>query len=512
MLAQLDQFSGPEVQWFALSPLLVLLGGALGMMLVGALTPLWPRGLYGYVSAVIAAVAGGLAMVQWDDISDDGPTTLVGGALAFDTFAMFMTITICIAVLLVSLLTADQLRGTPNEGPEVYALYQVAAIGGIVMASANDLIVLFLGLETLSLAFYVLAASDRRRAESAESGMKYFVLGSFSSAILLYGIALVYGGTGSTNISDIVATLQSTVDLEHPDSLVLAGLALLLAGLAFKVAAVPFHMWTPDVYQGAPSPVTAFLASCGKAAAFAAMLRVLVVALPFYRDDWRPVVWVLAVLSLLGGSVLAVVQNNVKRMLAYSSVSHAGFILVGVEAAGHTAGDPDAGPGLSSVLLYLIIYSVLVIGSFAVVAVVARQSDGDTSLDAFRGLATRRPALALGFTVLLLAQAGVPLTSGFIAKFGVIAAAVEEHSYLIALIAMLAAVIAAYLYLRIMVSMWLGRTDGAEVGEGGPLSVPFTAALTIVAAVGFTLVVGIVPGWLVDAATDATAIGTLPLP
>jgi NADH-quinone oxidoreductase subunit N len=267
-------------------------------------------------------------------------------------------------------------------------------------------------------------------------------------------------------------------------------------------------MWVPDVYQGAPSPVTAFMASAGKAAAFAAMLRVLVVALPFYRDDWRPVVWVLALLTLVGGAVLAVVQTNVKRMLAYSSISHAGFILVGVEAAGHTAGDPDAGPGLSSVLLYLIIYSILVIGSFAVVTVVARDADGDTSLDAFRGLATRRPALALGFTVLLLAQAGVPLTSGFIAKFGVIAAAVDEGSYLLAVIAMVAAVIAAFLYLRIMVSMWLGAADG----EAGPVAVPFTAALTIVAAVGFTLVVGILPGWLVDAASDAAAITFVPLP
>jgi NADH-quinone oxidoreductase subunit N len=508
MLAQADQFTGPEVQWFDLSPMLVLLVGALGLMLVGALTPLWPRTLYGYVSAAIAAAAGVMAMVLWDDISDDGPTTLVGGAIAFDTFAMFVTITICAAVLLVSLLTAEAVRGTPNDGPEVYALYLVAAIGGIVMASANDLIVLFLGLETLSLSLYVLAACNRRSSESAESGLKYFVLGSFSSALLLYGIALVYGGTGSTNIGDMVATLQSTVDLDNPDSLTLAGLALLLAGLAFKVAAVPFHMWVPDVYQGAPSPVTAFMASAGKAAAFAAMLRVLVVALPFYRDDWRPVVWVLALLTLVGGAVLAVVQTNVKRMLAYSSISHAGFILVGVEAAGHTAGDPDAGPGLSSVLLYLIIYSILVIGSFAVVTVVARDADGDTSLDAFRGLATRRPALALGFTVLLLAQAGVPLTSGFIDKFGVIAAAVDEGSYLLAVIAMVAAVIAAFLYLRIMVSMWLGAADG----EAGPVAVPFTAALTIVAAVGFTLVVGILPGWLVDAASDAAAITFVPLP
>lgn len=500
--AQLEEFVGPEVQWWALSPMLTLLGGALALMIVGALTPLWPRGLYAYVSAVIAAVAGALAMVQWHDIAEDGPSTLVGGAIAFDNFAMFATITICAAVLLVSLLTSDYLRGTPNDGPEVYALYLVAGIGGIVMASANDFIVLFLGLETLSLALYVLAAMNRRNTQSGESGIKYFVLGSFASALFLYGIALVYGGTGTTNITEMVVALQSSVDLTNPDSLTLAGLGLMIAGLGFKVASVPFHLWVPDVYQGAPSPVTAFMASAGKVAAFAAMLRVLVVALPFYRDDWRPVIWVLALLSLVVGSVLAVVQTNVKRMLAYSSVSHAGFILVGVEAAGHTAGEADPGPGMSSVLTYLLLYSVLVIGSFAVVAVVARESDGDSSLDAFRGLSSRRPTLALAFTVLLLAQAGVPLTSGFIAKFAVIGAAVEERSYAIAIIAMVAAVIAAFLYLRIMVSMWLAEPDE----DAPPVRVSVGAALAIVAAVGFTLVVGIVPGWLLDAADDAVAI------
>ena len=313
---------------------MILLGGALGLLLVGALTPPWPKRLYAIVSATTAGAAGVMALVLWDDISDNGPTTLVGGALAFDKLAMFMTITICTGVLLVSILSDDYLHDTPNRGPEIYALYLVAAIGGIVMASANDLIVLFLGLETLSLALYVLAASNRRSSESAEAGIKYFVLGGFASAFFLYGIALVYGGTGSTNISEMVVALQTSIDPFSDDTLVLAGIALLIVGLAFKVAAVPFHVWAPDVYQGAPTPVTSFMASVGKAAAFAAMIRVLVVALPFYRDDWRPIIWVLALVTLLGGSILAVVQDNVKRMLAYSSISHAGFILVGVEAAG----------------------------------------------------------------------------------------------------------------------------------------------------------------------------------
>jgi len=294
--------------------------------------------------------------------------------------------------------------------------------------------------------------------------------------------------------------LQDGVDPFGNESLALAGIALLIVGLGFKVASVPFHVWAPDVYQGAPTPVTAFMASVGKAAAFAAMLRVLVIALPFYRDDWRPIIWVLSLLSLVVGSILAVVQDNVKRMLAYSSISHAGFILVGVEAAAHGAGDADPGPGMPSVVMYLILYSVLVIGSFGVVAVVARNSDGDTSLAAFEGLARRRPTLALAFTVFLLAQAGVPFTGGFIAKFGVIQAAVEVDSYAIAIVAMVSAVIAAFLYLRIMVTMWAADpADGAE-----SVAVPFSAGVAILAAVAFTIVVGIAPGWLIDAADQVT--------
>lgn len=501
MLQQIEPFVGPEINWFAFSPMLTLLVGTLVLMLTGALTPQWPKGLYAFATATIAGAAGVLAMVQWDDITDNGTRTLAGGVIADDTLSMFITITICIGVILVALLSDDYLRGTPNDGPEMYALYMVAAIGGIVMASANDLIVLFLGLETLSLALYVLASSNRRSNESAESGIKYFVLGGFASAFFLYGIALVYGATGTTNISEMVVALQDGVDPFGNESLALAGIALLIVGLGFKVAAVPFHVWAPDVYQGAPTPVTAFMASVGKVAAFAAMLRVLVIALPFYRDDWRPIIWVLALLSLVVGSVLAVVQTNVKRMLAYSSISHAGFILVGVEAAAHGAGEADPGPGMAAVVLYLLLYSVLVIGSFAVVTVVSRNSGGDTSLDSFKGLARRRPMLALAFTVFLLAQAGVPLTSGFIAKFGVIQAAVEVDSYAIAIIAMVSAVIAAFLYLRIMVTMW--TSDPVE--GAAPVSIAFSTGFVIALAVVFTIVVGIVPGWLIDAADTVSS-------
>ena len=425
-------------------------------------TPTWPRGGYARLTALTAFVAGGLALFQWNTIDNDGPATLLNGALAFDTLTQFVTITICAATMLVALVTADDLYEAGHDVPEVYALMLVSATGGVVMASANDLIVLFLGLETLSLALYVLAASDRRRAASREAGIKYFVLGGFASAFFLYGVALIYGGTQSTNISEIVRSFQTSVLVDGQDSLVLAGIALLMVGLGFKVAAVPFHVWTPDVYQGAPTAVTAFMASVGKAAAFAAMLRVLVIALPFHRDDWGPAVWVLAVLSLVVGSVLAVVQGDVKRMLAYSSINHAGFILVGVEAASHRAGETQLGNGMPSVTTYLLLYAVLTVGSFAIVAVVARQNGGDTSVDAFNGLSGRQPLLALALTILLLAQAGVPLTAGFVAKWGVVQAAVEEGSYTLAVIAMVTAVVGAFVYLRVMVAVWLRDGDTAR--------------------------------------------------
>ncbi len=492
-----DTLQGPAVDWFALSPLLVLLGGAMVLLVVAALTPRWPKGLYAWFTVGVALAAIVMSFVMWHRIDVDGPSTLVGGAVAFDHFAVWMTVTICVAIALVALATDSYLRRENLEGPEVYALYVLSAIGGIVMASANDLIVLFLGLEILSIALYVLAASNRRRSASQESGMKYFVLGGFSSAFFLYGVALLYGGVGSTNFTTIITSLNATVSLDRKDGMILAGIALLIVGLGFKTSSAPFHFWAPDVYQGAPSPVTGFMASAGKAAAFAALLRVLVVALPNWRDDYRPVIWALAVLTLVVGATMAVVQTDVKRMLAYSSINHAGFMLVGVEAASHLAGQSASGRGVSAVLLYLLLYTVLVTGTFAVVALVARTGDGSTDLASFRGLGRQRPTLALALTVLLLAQAGVPLTSGFVAKFGVIQAAVDVKSYPLAVIAMLTAVISAFLYLRIMVSVWIADPEsGDEARER--VRVPWTAGLGIVVSVGFTIAIGVAPGWLID--------------
>lgn len=489
-------FVGPAIQWFSISPLLALLAGALLLLVVGALTPQWPRGLYAAVSCATSAVAGILAFVLWGDVVDGKSKTLIGGALSLDRFALFATITICVALALVSLITNDYLHREGQDAPEVYGLFLTAAIGAIIMVSANDLLVLFLGLETLSLSLYVLAASNRNKSKSEEAGLKYFILGGFASAFFMYGVAFVFGAVGSTNLGKIAEVLANEQTIPHNDALLLVGIALMLVGFAFKISLVPFQMWTPDVYEGAPTPVTAYLSSVGKVAALGALVRVFVVAFPARMDDWRPAITVLALLTLVFGAVLAVVQTDVKRMLAYSSIAHAGFMLVGLEAASHRGSLGD-NMGVSATMTYLLIYSVVVVGTFGVVNLAASLGDTATSVDDMRGLAKRRPVLALGLTALLLAQAGVPLTSGFVAKFGVIQAAVNSGSYALAIAAMVSAVIAAFLYLRIMVSVWLH-----DPNDDSPLLVPLASGLAIGFAVVFTLIIGLFPGWLLDAARD----------
>jgi NADH-quinone oxidoreductase subunit N len=359
------------------------------------------------------------------------------------------------------------------------------------MASANDLIVLFLGIEVLSLAVYVLAAYHLRRIESQEAALKYFILGAFASAFLLYGIALVYGAVGSTNLSDINAWLAQNILVE--DGLLLAGLAMLLVGLGFKVAAAPFHAWTPDVYQGAPSPVVAWMAAGVKAAGFAALLRVFVTTFGSFSADWRPAMAVLAGASVLVGSLGAALQTDVKRLLAYSSVAHAGFLLIGVEAA--------TARGTSAVFSYLAIYALLAIGSFAVVTLMGGSGDQNHQLEVYHGLGARQPWLAGAFTVLLLAQAGVPLTAGFVAKFGVIAAAADAGSWWLASVAMLATAIAAFAYLRVVVAMYLNDSVSDET-----ITVDRTTCWVISVVVALVMLIGLMPSILLDVARQAVPV------
>jgi NADH-quinone oxidoreductase subunit N len=335
----------------------------------------------------------------------------------------------------------------------------LCSAGAVLMAEAAGFISLFLGLEILSISLYTMSAYHRRRAASGEAGLKYFILGSFSSAIFIYGAALIYGATGSTQFVEIFSFLVGNT-LAH-SGVLLAGMGLVIVGLGFKVAAVPFHFWSPDVYQGAPTPFVGYMAAVAKAGGFAALVRVLMLALPTEASNWRPVIWVLAAASVLVGSVLALVQSDLKRMLAYSSVSQVGYVLIALQA-GTTQ-------GMTAVCFYLFTYTFMVIGTFAVVSVLQGRGETRNDLSSVRGLASRSPWLAGAMLVLLLGQAGIPLTSGFLGKWVVISAAIAKGQYVLGLIGMLGAAIAAFFYLRVALLMYIPAAAGStSVATGGP--------------------------------------------
>jgi NADH-quinone oxidoreductase subunit N len=450
-----DKLVVPYIRYLSILPPMIMIGGAVLLLAVASLVsrPLRVR-VSTIGSVIISGTALGFSIWQWFDVQEHGAHTYVAHAVVMDGFSVLVTMLISAAMLLTALVSDGYLKQERIEGAEFHVLALVSASGAMLMGMANDLIIVFLGLEILSIALYVLTAFNHRRASSGEAALKYFILGGFSSAIFVYGIALTYGATGSTNLTQIADFLSKNVVLTN--GLLLAGLALMLVGFAFKVAAVPFHMWTPDVYQGSPSPVTGFMAAVAKAGAFAAMLRVLFSSLGVITTDWRPIVYGLAVLSLVLGSVVALRQNDIKRMLAYSSINHAGFILLGVESA--------TSRGVSSSLYYLFAYTFMTIGTFAIVTVLGREGDRDHDLTRYRGLAKRQPLLALCFAVFLLAQAGAPFTTGLWAKLSVVLAAVSAGSVPLAVIAMVTAVIAGFFYLRVAVLMYAsdsGVTDAA---------------------------------------------------
>lgn len=486
-----NQLATPKVEFSTVLPVLVMLGGAIALLIVGSFVPRTTRSTWAmWCTLLIAAGSVAACVPLWFRARDDGPLRVVADSVRVDGLSIFLSVVICVGVVLTALLTDGYLRRERLDGPEPYVLLLLSASGGMIMCGANDLMVLFLGLEILSLAVYVLAGIHVRRARSGEAALKYFVLGGYSSAFLLFGIALTYGATGSTNLTDIKSFLARNILTN--DVLLLAGFALLLVGLGFKVAAAPFHSWAPDVYEGSPSPTVAYMASAVKVAGFAGLIRVFVFAFSDYRTDWKPVIYVLAVLTLLVGSILAVSQTNVKRMLAYSSISHAGFILIGIQAASQV--------GVEATIFYLATYTFTVAGSFGVVTIVGRRGDNAHQLEDYRGLSRRAPLLAFSLLVFLLAQAGVPFTSGFLAKFYVLGAAVDAHSYWLALVAMLSSVISAYVYLRIVFTMYADAADdAAPVTYKVPLGAKVALVLSVAATIGF----GLFPGPLTKAARTA---------
>ncbi len=432
------------------------------------------------------AVAVGTACWLWQ--ADGG----VGGfqnTLRADHYALFFAVLISAGAAFTLLMSVDFLREHPMPAGEFHALVLLSTSGMVYMAAANDLIVVFLALEVMSLAVYVLAGLMRTDGRALEAAVKYFLLGAFASAFLLYGIAFLYGATGSTRL-DVIA--KSIVD-HGASPFVLVGIALLLVGFGFKVAVAPFHVWTPDVYEGAPTVVTAFMAVGVKAAGFAAFARVFLDAFHSVAPSWTGLVWVLAALTMTIGNVTAVTQRSVKRMLAYSSIAHAGYLLVGLVSATRDGG--------AALLFYMVVYTCMNLGAFGVLMALGRRGEPHEDLRDWAGVGFRHPVLGLSMVVFMLSLAGMPPTAGFAGKFYLFSAAVDAGYVGLAVIGVLNSLVSVYYYLGVLVQMYMA--------EGGPALVPPTARpallVTIVVAAIATLLLGVFPGGPMELARSSFA-------
>lgn len=512
--------NAPSIEYGLLSPMLIVFGVAVVSVLVEAFAPESLRfrcqvvlGTAGLVGAFVAVV-----MVS-GSLGEDGGQLAALGSVVIDGPTLFLQGAILLISMAALMLVAERGTATEAEPPgldgftpqasavpgsvaereavrtgvrqtEVFPLTLLAVAGLLLFPASGDLLTMFVALEVFSLPLYLLCGlARRRRLLSQEAALKYFLLGAYSSAFFLYGTALLYGYSGTTDLIGIAEAIS-----REPDGpvLVLTGTALLSVGLLFKVGAVPFHSWIPDVYQGAPTSVTAFMSAATKVAAFGAMLRIFSVALPDLKDDWRPMLWAVAILTMLVGAILAVTQSDVKRMLAYSSVAHVGFVLTGVIAANRA--------GVSSILFYLVAYGFTALGAFALVGLVRDSNSEVGDISRWAGLGRRSPIFATTFAVLLLAMAGIPLTSGFVSKFAVFQAAVEGGAVPLVIVGVLSSAIAAFFYVRVIVLMFF-----TEPADDGPVVV--NSGVGTIGAIGLatlvTVVLGVWPQPLLDLADSA---------
>ncbi len=516
----------PSVEYGLLSPMLIVFGAAIAGVLVEAFVSRERRYAAQIVLSLAGLAAAFVAVVQVArGLHGEVGRTAVVGAVAVDAPALFLQATILLVGVLGILLIAERrvisedsesdgvARGLDSFTPqasavvgsvaeklavkagvmqtEVFPLTMFAVGGMLLFPAADDLLTMFIALEVLSLPLYLMCGlARRRRLLSQEASLKYFLLGAFSSAFFLYGAAMLYGYSGTLSLVGIADAIHTNTGKA---SLALIGVGLLLVGVLFKVGAVPFHSWIPDVYQGAPTPITAFMAAGTKIAAFGALLRIFYVAVPEIRAEWRPVLWAIAILTMVVGTVTAVTQSDVKRMLAYSAVAHTGFILTGVIALNES--------GLSSTLFYLFAYGFSTLGAFAVVGLVRNKSgDEETAMERWAGLGRRYPIVGIVFSLFLLAFAGIPLTSGFVSKFAVFKAAGEGGAIPLVIVGVIASAIAAYFYVRVIVLMFFTDPpdDAPDVVVPSILS---TAVVTVTAAITFAL--GALPQPLLDLANIA---------
>ncbi|OGU13759.1 MAG: NADH-quinone oxidoreductase subunit N [Geobacteraceae bacterium GWC2_53_11] len=484
----MDMISIPVVNMTPILPEIFLSVLAMVLLLINVFSPGGQKSYLAYISFFGIVATAVLVGAGWGAHIES-----FGGSVVLDNFATFFKMTFLIAAGLTVLISDRYMEREECNHGELYPLILFAVVGMMLMASGTDLMTIFLGLEVMSVTLYVLAGFNRANKKSNEAGLKYFLLGSFSTGFMLYGMALIYGATGTTRLYKIAAILGQ-MTLPSANILLVAGMLLMMTGFAFKIAAAPFHMWTPDVYEGAPTPMTAFMSAGPKAAGFAALMRLFLLALPTLQVEWSQVLWVLAVLTMTVGNITALRQDNIKRVLAYSSIAHAGYALVGF-AAGN-------GTGTAGILFYMLSYSFMNIGAFAIIILVAKKGETNGNVSDFAGLGFKRPVLAIAMTIFLFSLAGVPPAAGFIGKFYLFAGAIQKGYIWLAVIGVLNSAASAYYYLRIMVYMYM--KEPTEEFEWVQVTAPVTLALII--AVAGTLIPGVVPSVILQYAQMAVKL------
>ena len=463
-----------------LLPEIVLSIGASLLLIAPVAGRTWGRNAAKWATLILLAITFATVVVCSHAVENITPTRGMNAMFALDAFAIFFKLLFIVVIAMVVLLSDDFLRNSRYSAWEYYSLMSFALTGMMFMASGVHLIAIYIGLELMSLSSYILAGYFKNENKSTEAAMKYFVLGAVSSAILLYGISLIYGVCGSLNLLDIDRAMSTLI---QNDALMI-GIMMLGAGLCFKVAAAPFHVWTPDVYEGAPTPITAFLSTASKAAAFAIFARIFYVGLHHFSRDWSNVLAAVAALSMIIGNLAAITQDNVKRMLAYSSIGHAGYALLGIIAVSTT--------GLRAVLIYSLVYVFANTGIWAIVLMMGRHEYAGERVDDFDGLHRRAPWWAFAMVVFLLSLGGIPPTAGFIGKYFLFAAAVQAGFGSIAIIAVLMSAVSMFYYFRLVVAMYLRDGKEAELTTSGALK------LVVAVCLGVTLLLGIVPTPLID--------------
>lgn len=484
----MDMISIPVVNMTPILPEIFLSVLAMVLLLINVFKPGGQKSYLAYLSFFGILATAVLVGAGWG-----GHIESFSGSVVLDNFATFFKMTFLVAAGLAVLISDKYMEREECNHGELYPLILFTVVGMMLMASGTDLMTVFLGLEVMSVSLYVLAGFNRANRKSNEAGLKYFLLGAFSTGFMLYGMALIYGATGTTRLYKI-AQIVGQMTLPSTNILLVAGMLLMMTGFAFKIAAAPFHMWTPDVYEGAPTPMTAFMSAGPKAAGFAALLRIFLVALPTLQVEWSQVLWVLAVLTMTVGNITALRQDNIKRVLAYSSIAHAGYALVGFVAGN--------GTGTSGILFYMLSYAFMNIGAFAIIILVAKKGETNGNVSDFAGLAFKRPVLALVMTIFLFSLAGMPPTAGFIGKFYLFSGAIQKGYIWLAVIGVLNSAASVYYYLRIMVYMYM--KESTEEFDWIQVTAPVTLALII--SVAGSLIPGIIPSVILQYAQMAVRL------